>query len=194
MRFLLDVVAKLRAGRPPPSDSLAGPCGAADLASARRAIRLGLLDEARAALAAAERAGALGAAYLNLRGVLDELRRDWKAAKRHYGRAIRADRGFQAAQQNMRRLYELDTFGRCAENIALGDEGPALMRLPGGGGNMPRPRPAGTPAGATTITNGSIWNASPPIPGSRVGTGEGTSLPARWSARLRRWGGRSITG
>lgn len=187
-------------------DSPADPCGAARLASARQAIRLGLLDEARAALAAAERAGARGAAYLNLLGVVHELRRDWRAAKRHYGRAIRADRGYEAARQNMRRLYELDTFGRCAENIALGDEGPALMRLPtgvgggvvvGGGperGNIPRSQPAGAAAGTAAIFNGSIWNVSPPIPGSRGGTGEGTSFRARWSARRRRWGGRSITG
>jgi hypothetical protein len=48
---------------------------------------------------------------LNLLGVIHEMRRQWRFAKRCYGRAIRADRHFEPAQQNMRRMYELETFG-----------------------------------------------------------------------------------
>ena len=58
-------------------------------------------------------------AWLNLIGVIHELRRDWKNARRYYGRAIAIDGAYEPAQQNMRRLYELYTFGRSVEPIAL---------------------------------------------------------------------------
>lgn len=41
----------------------------------------------------------------------------------------RIDRRYWPAQQNLRRLYELHTFGHCIDCIALGDESPALMQL-----------------------------------------------------------------
>jgi hypothetical protein len=61
------------------------------------------------------------AACLNLIGVIHEMRRQWKSAKRYYGRAIHADRHFDPAQQNMRRMYELETFGRTELPLATGD-------------------------------------------------------------------------
>jgi hypothetical protein len=67
-------------------------------------------------------AGAAGdAACLNLLGVVCEARGQWDLAKRYYGRAIRADRQFDPAQQNMRRLYELTTFGSSARVVQVGD-------------------------------------------------------------------------
>jgi len=59
------------------------------------------------------------AAALNLLGAVFELRGDWKSARRHYSRAIKADRNYEPAQQNMRRWYELFTFGRTQEPLAL---------------------------------------------------------------------------
>src|SRR3954469_23990701 len=127
MRFLLNAIAVLRGTRPP--ENLPADQVASQLASAREAIRLGLIDQAHAALASSKWGAVRNAARLNLLGVVHELRRDWKGAKKYYGRAVRAAPGCEAAQRNLRRFYELDTFGRCADTIALGDEGPALMRL-----------------------------------------------------------------
>jgi hypothetical protein len=95
----------------------------------RTAIRLGLPDEAEAMI---EHIGAFAlndAECLNLRGVICEARGAWKNARRWYGRAIRANRSHAAAQQNMLRIYELNTFGRSKQPIALGDERPALTEL-----------------------------------------------------------------
>lgn len=65
------------------------------------------------------------AAYFNLLGVLYETRRQWRLAKKLYGKAMSTDRTYKPAEQNMRRIYELDTFGRSREPVALGDESPA---------------------------------------------------------------------
>ena len=48
---------------------------------------------------------------LNLLGLAAEARGDWKRAKRMYGQAIRRDRSYLPAEMNMRRYYELFTFG-----------------------------------------------------------------------------------
>jgi DNA-binding response OmpR family regulator len=64
------------------------------------------------------------AAYLNLLGILYESRRQWRLARKFYGKAMRADKRYEAAQNNMRRLYELETFGRSAVPVALGGEPP----------------------------------------------------------------------
>ena len=93
------------------------------------AIRLGLLDEAEAELLSIGALAANDARYLNLLGVICELRREWKLSRKFYGRAIRADRRFEPAQQNMRRLYELEILGSSIQPIALGDEQPNLMML-----------------------------------------------------------------
>jgi len=69
------------------------------------------------------------ARLLNLLGVVHEKRQEWKLAKKFYGRAIRADRRYAPARQNMRRIYELMTVGRSDQPVAMGDERPALGRL-----------------------------------------------------------------
>jgi DNA-binding response OmpR family regulator len=58
---------------------------------------------------------------LNLLGVLAELRGDYRNARKYYGQAIRAQHDHEAAQQNMRRLFELDHFGVTDEPLNLGD-------------------------------------------------------------------------
>lgn len=58
---------------------------------------------------------------LNLLGVLAELRDDYRNARKYYGRAIRAQHDHEAAQQNMRRLFELENFGVTDEPLNLGD-------------------------------------------------------------------------
>jgi hypothetical protein len=86
------------------------------------AIRLGCFDEAQALLRQIAGQHGRDAAWLNLMGVACEGRSDWRGAKRFYGKAMRADRSFVPAQQNMRRWFELFTFGRTNLAVALGDE------------------------------------------------------------------------
>jgi tetratricopeptide (TPR) repeat protein len=86
------------------------------------AIRLGLFDEAAAALESIRHFLSDDPSWLNLRGVHYLEQGDWQEARSCFGRAIRADRSFSPAQQNMRRLFELRTFGMSAERLALGDE------------------------------------------------------------------------
>ena len=85
------------------------------------AIRAGRADKAWAVLA--RHAGVLAndPTSLNLLGVCCELRRDWQLARRFYGVAISINPRLAPAQQNMRRLYELYTFGRSRQAVALGD-------------------------------------------------------------------------
>jgi len=120
-RRLLAGLAAACGGRTPPAVCL--PAAERDrlLYEAGAALRVGRLDEVRSLLSEAGRRTAGDAACLNLRGVVCEARGRPTAAKRYYGRAIRADAGFGPAQQNMRRLYELATLGRSSQPVAVGD-------------------------------------------------------------------------
>jgi tetratricopeptide (TPR) repeat protein len=86
------------------------------------AVRSGRLEEAKNLLEFATATSAADAGLLNLLGVVYEARRDWRQARKLYGRAIRADGKFAPARQNMRRWYELFTFGCTEYPILLGDE------------------------------------------------------------------------
>ena len=66
------------------------------------------------------------AAFLNLIGAICEGHNQWRRARKFYGRAMRANRAFEPAQLNLRRLYELHTFGGCQQPVELGDEVPGL--------------------------------------------------------------------
>src|SRR5205814_2771676 len=105
--LLLRVVRRERNPVRPWSAPLRRQC----LHDVRLAIRRGLYDRAESMLDPARRPGP-DAQVLNLMGVICEARCDWKAARRWYGRAMSADRGFAPAHENMRRIYELYTFGR----------------------------------------------------------------------------------
>jgi CheY-like chemotaxis protein len=62
------------------------------------------------------------AEYFNLLGVLYEAQAKWRLARKCYGKAIATDKHFVPAQINMRRLYELQEFGKSKEPVMLGDE------------------------------------------------------------------------
>ena len=47
---------------------------------------------------------------------------DYKRAKRYYGQAIRLNKNYEPAQQNMRRIYELFQFGSSKEPFNLGED------------------------------------------------------------------------
>jgi DNA-binding response OmpR family regulator len=58
----------------------------------------------------------------NLAGVLFEMLEDYDRAKKYYGQAIKLDKSYEPAQQNMRRIYELFQFGSSKEPFVLGDD------------------------------------------------------------------------
>ena len=61
------------------------------------------------------------AMYLNLCGVICESRKDLQGASRFYGLAMSVDSKFEPAQQNMVRIYEMNTFGCARNELSLGD-------------------------------------------------------------------------
>jgi DNA-binding response OmpR family regulator len=118
----------------PPSVVLDFPGGYEQaLDRVRKALRLADYGSAEAMLTkAAERKNTSSAAYFNLLGVLYEAHGKWRLARKCYSKAIAADKRYQTAQANMRRLYELHTFGRSTQGVMLGDEADDIMyaRLP----------------------------------------------------------------
>ena len=114
----------------PPDEALAGGYEAV-LDRVRKALRLAQYADAETLLMKAADLGGDDAAYFNLLGVLYEAHRQWRLARKFYGKAMRADRHFEPAKQNMRRIYELETFGRSIQAVALGDESEIwLARFP----------------------------------------------------------------
>lgn len=85
-------------------------------------LLLGRTNEAAAILQSVAAPGSSHAGWLNLMGVICESRGDWRGARRFYGKAMRTDRDFVPAEQNMRRWYELFTFGRTQIPITLIEE------------------------------------------------------------------------
>jgi hypothetical protein len=93
------------------------------IAEARAALRAGKITAAEDALMrAAPLAGEDEPDFFNLLGLLHESRCRWKSARKAYGRAISGNRKYLPAQQNMKRLYELNTFGHTWQAPAFGDE------------------------------------------------------------------------
>src|SRR2546428_7119333 len=106
------------AGRPtcpPPLSAHRDPA----LSDAALALRRGCAEDAAILLAPHQAALERDPEYLNLLGVVCEQRQHWKAARRFYGAAISIAPDFTPAQQNMRRIFELSTFGRSLEHAAL---------------------------------------------------------------------------
>ena len=88
----------------------------------RVALHAADLDGAQALLeTAADRRNQQAAEYFNLLGVLYEAQRQWRLARKCYGRAIATEGKYQPAQSNMRRLYELHTFGKSSQPVELGE-------------------------------------------------------------------------
>lgn len=88
---------------------------------AKRLVNLQSLDAANEQVTAALCLNDRSPEAHNLHGVLNEIGGNFEAARKAYGRAIRLDSNHEAAQQNMRRMYELCNFGSSAEPLHLGD-------------------------------------------------------------------------
>jgi len=85
------------------------------------ALRLGQHDRAYALLTAYDRVLTADPAYLNLLGVIFEIRKDLATARRFYCLANCVETDYSPARQNARRIYELLTFGSTALAVSLGD-------------------------------------------------------------------------
>lgn len=118
------IATVLRQPEPAASGSAAPePAGYAHvLQKIRKAFRESDVASAEGLLMRAADLGQHDAAYFNLLGVLYEARRQWRLAKKFYGKSLKAEKGYASAQQNLRRVYELYTFGHSTEPVALGDE------------------------------------------------------------------------
>ena len=92
------------------------------LEAAKRFINLRDFPHAREHIAKALELREDSPDTFNLGGVLFEMQEDYDRAKRYYGQAIRLNRNHEAAQQNMRRLFELSHFGSSKEPFHLGDK------------------------------------------------------------------------
>jgi len=95
----------------------------------RKALRLADFVNAESLLTnVADRPQQHTAEYFNLLGVLYESQHNWRLARKCYGKAMRADKRYEPAQANMRRLYELHTFGRSKQPVVLGDEPAEILQ------------------------------------------------------------------
>ena len=88
--------------------------------AAKRCLNLRSFAMARIHLAKALELNNKSVEAFNLAGVLAELLEDVDKAKRYYGQAIKLNKNYEPAQQNMRRLFELQNFGRASEPLNLG--------------------------------------------------------------------------
>jgi DNA-binding NtrC family response regulator len=91
------------------------------LVTAKRLINLQDFVGAKEHIIRALEINTNSAEAFNLAGVLHEMRKDYETAKKYYGKAIKLDKDFEPAQQNMRRLFDLFNFGSSGEPFNLGD-------------------------------------------------------------------------
>ncbi|MCI0564632.1 MAG: response regulator [Nitrososphaera sp.] len=92
------------------------------VALAKHALRNQNFSRAESLLMAAAAVRTSDPEIFNLIGVLHELSGREDEARKFYGKAIALNRHYEPAQQNMRRLYELYTFGRSQEEVTMGEE------------------------------------------------------------------------
>ena len=93
-----------------------------NLVAVKRSINLGRFDTARLHLRKALEINEKSPEAFNLAGILAEIQEDYNQAKKCYGQAIRLDGNYEPAQQNMRRLFEVEHFGSSNEPVNLGIE------------------------------------------------------------------------
>ena len=116
-----NIVAEIisRHARPdgPPAETFS-----AHIVAAKRCLNLHAFAKARLHLAKALELNAKSAEAFNLAGVLAELLEEYGKAEKYYGRAIKLDKDYEPAQQNMRRLFEMNHFGSSKEPVNLGNK------------------------------------------------------------------------
>jgi two-component system OmpR family response regulator len=90
------------------------------IVAAKRCLNLRSFEYARLHLVQAMELNTKSVEAFNLAGVLAEMLDDVDKAKKYYGQAIKLNKNYEPAQQNMRRLFELQHFGSSSEPFNLG--------------------------------------------------------------------------
>jgi len=91
------------------------------IVAAKRCLNLRSFAMARIHLVKALELNNKSVEAFNLAGVLAELLDDVDKAKKYYGQAIKLNKNYEPAQQNMRRLFALQHFGSTSEPLSLGE-------------------------------------------------------------------------
>src|SRR3984893_14690622 len=118
---LRNIVAEI-IKRHPRQDGSVGETFSTHIVAAKRCLNLRAFAKARLHLVKALELNAKSAEAFNLAGVLAEVLEDYDKAKKYYGQAIKLNKNYEPAQQNMRRLFEVDHFGSSKEPVNLGDK------------------------------------------------------------------------
>jgi DNA-binding response OmpR family regulator len=92
------------------------------IVTAQRLLNLRDFSRAKKHLIRALELNDKSAEAFNLTGVLFEMQEDYDRAKKYYGQAIKLDKRYEPAQQNMRRIFELFQFGSSKEPVAFGED------------------------------------------------------------------------
>ncbi|MBV9391586.1 MAG: response regulator [Verrucomicrobia bacterium] len=90
--------------------------------AAKRCLNLRAFAKAHHHLAKALELNNRSPEAFNLAGLCAEMVDDIDRAKRYYGQAIKLNKNYEPAQQNMRRLFEVFHFGSSKEPVNLGDD------------------------------------------------------------------------
>jgi DNA-binding response OmpR family regulator len=127
-RVVAEVLARHAVTRPGPASRVsesevvtAAGQFAHDLTRAKRALNCRGFDEAEVFLKQAIALRPDSAEAHNLMGVLQELRNEHDVSYRAYKAALKADRHYEPARQNMTRYYERATFGSSSIPVDTGD-------------------------------------------------------------------------
>jgi FixJ family two-component response regulator len=91
------------------------------IVAAKRCLNLRSFESARLHLVKAMELNTKSVEAFNLAGVFYEMMEDQHKAKKYYGQAIKLNKNYEPAQQNMRRLFELENFGSSSEPFNLGE-------------------------------------------------------------------------
>ena len=118
LRSIVAEIVKRHAGRDEPP----GETFHAHINAAKRCLNLRAFAKARLHLVKALELNAKSPEAFNLAGVLAEVLEEFDKAKKYYGQAIKLNKNYEPAQQNMRRLFEVDHFGSSKEPVNLGDK------------------------------------------------------------------------
>ena len=114
------IVAEILKRHVPPQKDHPAETYNSHIVAAKRCLNLRSFALARIHLVKALELNTKSVEAFNLAGVLAEMLEDYDKAKKYYGRAIQLDKNYEPAQQNMRRLFELQHFGSSSEPFNLG--------------------------------------------------------------------------
>jgi DNA-binding response OmpR family regulator len=116
-RIVAEILKRHAPQKEPPAESFNS-----HIVAAKRCLNLRSFSMARTHLVKALELNTRSVEAFNLAGVLAEMLDDVDKAKKYYGQAIKLNKNYEPAQQNMRRLFELQNFGSSSEPFNLGGD------------------------------------------------------------------------